>query len=181
MAYLDRNLAAYRGSLELPVDLTGLGLAAPAGGLTPLERSVVRLSLRDARSSLSAGPRWLAAARRVFGVTAANALADPRLEALRRFAVLLRLRGESAQADYDAFLAAGFEPLHANQVAAMVGGAGRRSRRDGIGAAGWLASLGAAGGLFAASVSYVGDPLVGVVASALGFVTVAPMMGRSGR
>ena len=181
MAYLDRDFAVYQAAPGLPMNVSGLGSAAPSPGLSPLERSVVRLSLRDARSTLSASPRWLAGIRGLLGFASPNALADPRLEALRRFAVLTRLDGVAAGEEQARFLAAGFDPVQADQVAAMVAGAARRRRRDGIGAAGWVVSLGAAGGMFAAAVGYVGDPLVGVVASALGFVTIAPFAARGAR
>ncbi len=60
--------------------------------LTPLERAVIALSRQDPVSSLRSGSRkrgW------ILGLpTAPPPLANPRLEALRRYAILRRLHGQ---------------------------------------------------------------------------------------
>lgn len=77
--------------------------------LTELERSVIGLARGDGLSTLSAPgrlSRWLGL---LFGVRISPQLADPRLEALRRIAVLSWRRGYSiASAEVKAFLAAGY-------------------------------------------------------------------------
>lgn len=73
----------------------------------PHERSVIELARSDGLSSLSR-PRWRTMLiEALFGVRRANRLADPRLEALRRMAVLLR-HGRAGSAEQRRFLAAGF-------------------------------------------------------------------------
>lgn len=65
----------------------------PAGaneGLTELDRMVIALSRNDPRSSLTTPGRFRRIFAYLFSMRLPNALADPRLEALRRFAVLLR-------------------------------------------------------------------------------------------
>lgn len=79
-------------------------------GLSALEWSVVALAKRDRLSSL-ARPGWIAVALgSLFGSQRAGRhLADPRLEALRRMAVLGWHRGFSVPTtELKAFLSAGF-------------------------------------------------------------------------
>ena len=82
---------------------------APAPAFTPVELSVIGLARVDGLATLR--PRnWLTRlAERLFGVGRPNPLADPRLEALRRFALIVRNhRGDPPQGEIDRFLAAGF-------------------------------------------------------------------------
>ncbi len=82
---------------------------APAPAFTPVELSVISLARVDGLATLR--PRnWLTRlAERLFGVGRPNPLADPRLEALRRFALIVRNhRGDPPQGEIDRFLAAGF-------------------------------------------------------------------------
>ena len=82
-----------------------------AAVFTPVERSVIALARIDGPSSIRS-PRLLARlARRLFGIGPANPLANPRLEALRRFAILARSsRGRPPRREIELFLAAGFTP-----------------------------------------------------------------------
>lgn len=99
--------------------------AEPASSpiLSGLERSVIRLSAGDGRRSLAgpAGPAerlvgW------VFGLRRPPPLADPRLEALRRLAVLFRLEGERIDGGEIAdFLAHGFTIEQLGAIRALIG------------------------------------------------------------
>ena len=76
--------------------------------LTPLERAVVALSRQDPVSSLRSRSRkrgW------ILGLpTGPLPLANPRLEALRRYAILRRVRGAArVEAEREQLLEAGFD------------------------------------------------------------------------
>lgn len=77
-----------------------------------LERQVLAIAKRDGKWSLGSRGRPLdRLLRRLFGTTRPNTLADPRLEALRRFAVTVRVGGVAAiRRETAAFLASGFTP-----------------------------------------------------------------------
>ena len=76
---------------------------------TQLEWQVVDIAQRDRLSSIHRPGAIARAFRWVFGGAVKTALSDPRLEALRRIAVLSWYRGFSvAPAEVRAFLAAGF-------------------------------------------------------------------------
>lgn len=72
-----------------------LPAAMSATTLSPLERTTVLLSLHDGRCSLGESKRFDRIVGALFGVSRPSRLADERLEALRRYAVLLRLDGDA--------------------------------------------------------------------------------------
>lgn len=81
---------------------------------SPLEWSVIALARRDSLSSLETPSRLAIALGALFGGRRNPQLADPRLEALRRFAVMLRhLRDRLPDRELVRFLAAGFTRGHA--------------------------------------------------------------------
>lgn len=85
----------------------------PAAAATPrlsaLEWSVVALAANDPLSSLRTPGRMAVAMGALFGDHRRSSLADPRLEALRRIAVLGRHQGYTvAPTEIRAFVAAGF-------------------------------------------------------------------------
>lgn len=84
---------------------------APArNGLSALEWSVVAIARNDRLSSLRKPGRMSLAMGALFGSKPVNPLADPRLEALRRMAVLTWHHGAAiAKRELTAFLAAGFD------------------------------------------------------------------------
>src|SRR5262249_10354936 len=101
MAYLDPTQSF----------LASTALSASAPRLSGLERDVLLLSRRDDLASLD-GPRWH---HRFRMLRVPTVLADPRLEALRRFAVLFRRHGDRiAQAEEDRLVAMGYS---AGQIA----------------------------------------------------------------
>lgn len=82
---------------------------AAATELTDLEWTVVELAQRDSLASVERPGPIHAFLRWVVGIPPRNALSSPRLEALRRIAVLSWYRGFSvAPAEVRAFVAAGF-------------------------------------------------------------------------
>jgi hypothetical protein len=115
MAYIDFSEAggATRGQGAVIVPRSFVKPAARASALSYLEWQVVTLARGDRLSSIyEAGP-IARAARWLFGLTATNALSDPRLEALRRMSVLSWHRGYSvAEEEVRAFIAAGFTLEH---------------------------------------------------------------------
>lgn len=102
--------------------------------LTELERSVIGIARHDGMATLRQPgrlSRWLGL---VFGVRISPQLADPKLEALRRIAVLSWKRGYAiASAEVKAFVAAGYSPAFYELVVDTIASArqaeGRRSRR----------------------------------------------------
>lgn len=115
MAYVDFGDA--RAALAIPAAATKpKGFVKPAARqseLSPLEWQVVALARGDRMSSVHEAGPLVRAARWLFGLTMSNALSDPRLEALRRIAVLSWHRGYSvAEDDVRAFIAAGFTLDH---------------------------------------------------------------------
>jgi len=86
--------------------------------LSRLEREVVALADREPLSSLKTVKRSIA--RALFGIEPATALADPRLEALRRFVVLHCHGRREAQASGEALVDLGFSARVLDDVRALV-------------------------------------------------------------
>lgn len=106
MAYLDLALDLPRAALAAP---NSAPRRAAVSHVAPLEWQVVQLARIDGRATLRAPGRVAMVLRWLLGGKPANGLADPRLEALRRYAVMLRLRGGALpQAETDRLLHAGF-------------------------------------------------------------------------
>jgi len=78
---------------------------------TPLELNVIALADVDHPGSVRESTRFGRFMERAFGIRRSNTLADPRLEALRRFAVLARHGGVLPPHEIDLFISAGFS-LH---------------------------------------------------------------------
>ncbi|MBB5709899.1 hypothetical protein [Sphingomonas xinjiangensis] len=115
MAYL--NFSALQGDpVTTPADLL------PSAGFTPLERQVISLARRDRLSSLrQPGPVATALGVLFGGHRVSPRLADARLEALRRSAVLAWHRGPTLpQHEIDAFYAAGFTTPQFDALIAIV-------------------------------------------------------------
>ncbi len=122
MAYLAFNetdglAVAQPGRFPAPVSKT---VAARDDMLTTLEWSVVRLARNDSRRSLRAPGRWSGLIRLLFGETNPR-LADPRLEALRRLAVLVWHDGPLVCVDDSrALLDAGFTAAQLHAITAHI-------------------------------------------------------------
>jgi hypothetical protein len=149
---------------------------------TATEWRVIRLSAGDDQSTLrdrTVGPigrltRWL------FGLEQPNRFADPRLEALRRFAVAHRVHGEGGSAHFrEALLAAGYSQAHIDLVRATVGDGRAHASGGRLRAATMMMTLVALfGGLAIVArgfAAYSGDALIGGVLGALLVVIVAPL------
>ena len=104
-------------------------LPVKAPSLTALEWSVVALARRDRLSSLREPGRMAKALAVVFGGSADNRLADPRLEALRRVSVHAWYHSFAIpQFEVDAFYDAGFAPEQLELVLTSIS-RGRSERR----------------------------------------------------
>ena len=86
--------------------------------LSPLEREVVALAGREPMSSLATTKRPIV--RALFGIEPTKALADPRLEALRRFVVLHRHGRREAEAGGQVLIDLGFSARVLADVRALV-------------------------------------------------------------
>lgn len=90
---------------------------AATARFTHAEARVIALADSDRADSVGARSRLGRFIDRVFGIRRSNPLADPRLEALRRFAVLARLSdGRLPGAEIERFIAAGFTVLQARAL-----------------------------------------------------------------
>jgi hypothetical protein len=89
--------------------------------LSPLEWSVVALAQTEKLSSIDRPGRVAVAMGRLFGVRRATELADPRLEALRRLAVIAWHRGYAIHSsEIHAFKDAGFSMAQYELVLASI-------------------------------------------------------------
>ncbi|MBY8822364.1 hypothetical protein [Sphingomonas colocasiae] len=85
-----------------------------------LEMSVVALAARDTAWSVRPRTRFVRIVEALFGIRRSNPLANPRLEALRRFAVIARtVRGAVPAPELQAFFAAGFSPRAATALSPL--------------------------------------------------------------
>ena len=93
-------------------------LPAPtAAPFAPLELQVIGLAEADPVASIGAPSRFAALFERWFGIERPRPLADSRLEALRRFAVLARVTGgELPGEEIERFVEAGFTPFQARTL-----------------------------------------------------------------
>ncbi|MBB4046948.1 MULTISPECIES: TetR/AcrR family transcriptional regulator C-terminal domain-containing protein [Sphingomonadales] len=98
--------------------------------LSSLEWTVLKLALTDNLASILDESRLRRCLRILFGTRQANRLADPRLEALRRFVVLRHLRTPDDADEYDLIRRAGFEAAQIGEIARHV--TPRATRRHGI-------------------------------------------------
>lgn len=117
---LEQDAVCWADAPEETLGLIGSALTEPATApndperrfaqsLSALEQTVVALAVFDDRRTVEPlGPLGRLAAR-LFGFSRSTKLADARLEALRRYAVLARVDGVGlSETERDAFLAAGF-------------------------------------------------------------------------
>ena len=124
MAYLDL-------ALDLPRSAFGTATITPrhdvVHAVAPIEREVVQLASRDSRWSLRTPGRIDKALEWVFGWKPTNRLADPRLEALRRYAVMFRLHGDRLPTEETSrLLAAGFMRGAVEELRRMIPARGAR-------------------------------------------------------
>lgn len=85
------------------------------------EWSVIALAGHDDSASLSPDGIWQRLRRRLFGIEAARPLANERLETLRRFAVLARLRRRRIdQNEIARLIKAGFSRFQADVLLSLI-------------------------------------------------------------
>lgn len=127
---------AYLSFTEFGPALAGAESAVPApkpavpAQFSALEWSVVALAERDPLSTLRSPSRMAVALGTLFGDTRNPSLADPKLEALRRLAVLTWHHGyRVAESAVRAFVAAGFTLQHYELLAGSIVSA--RAKRRG--------------------------------------------------
>lgn len=118
MAYLDLSDAG--AAIFSPVTRSPALSASGAriALLSPAERAVIRMARRDSLSSVAPVDSLRNRAARFFGMPRANALADPRLEALRRFVVRFLKQGRE---EGDELRDIGFTASHIQEVLRMAG------------------------------------------------------------
>jgi len=176
MAYVDTRPHEMAWSPRFAVRLP-----IPASPLVQrVERDVLLASRHDRPSSLRRTGligRW---SNRLFGFEEVNRLADPRLEALRRFAVLLRRRAEHLPASEEArILAAGFSPAEVAEIRRLI--ESERTLRRAAWRRGYLALaalvLAAEAVIFRLASAYFSDGLVGFAFTLTMLVAGPPLLG----
>jgi alkylhydroperoxidase family enzyme len=133
--------------------------------LSPLQRQVVGVALCDTLASLGEDGLMARTARLLFGGRRSPKLADPGLEALRRFAVLVRhAPGSLNGAEIERMHAAGFSDRQMDEVFTIIERAPARPVVRLAGAVLLVAlSIGAGFAAFAWLRTVLGDPLVAAV------------------
>lgn len=129
MAYLAFAETAGGASAPIPFFTQAPAPAAPAASFSALEWSVVALAERDRVSSLRTPGAMAVALGALFGERPNPRLADERLEALRRMAVLSWHHGYTVPSrEIAAFVGAGFTLDHYELLVDSIGVA--RARRN---------------------------------------------------
>ena len=178
MAFLDLNVGA-------PLALSGSAnrIAAAEPKLGAQERKVVLLARTDPMSSLQRS-RLSRLTSMIFGIEPPHMLADTRLEALRRYAVLHRVHGRAiATHEVERVRAAGFSEGELARVRALIDVAhGARVQVRGrahILAMAFGVMMAALLAFGAASVlaTAIDSPLMAVMLTGLAFVSLAPLAG----
>jgi hypothetical protein len=106
-----------------------VGTVAPAR-LSALEWSIVAMAERDGLGSIRERSRFISALGSLFGLTRKNRLANDRLEALRRVAILAwHHRWNVPKSEVAAFLAAGFSAEQYELIQTSIGEARSARRR----------------------------------------------------
>jgi hypothetical protein len=146
-----------------------------------LHRQVLELSLRDGPASLCTPTRLQRMVAAIFGTSSGTRLADTRLEALRRFAVLYRL-GDVGLQDVEAMRMrdAGFtdEAISRFSHHLDLAAHGRRDDRHRLGHALFVVTmLGLAAAFAAWLCNELDDPLIAAVLAGVIVVTLAPLLG----
>ena len=170
MAYLDFEFGPGTGVASAPT---------PTAGLDPLERQIVLLSRGDGVRSVQARCRWDWILDLIYGFNPARSLADQKLEALRRYAVLRRLHGDQiAPEELDHVRAAGFAPSKLASLHRMVDPwRAPRHRHQMLQQSLMILAICLFGALLYPWISdSVGDELIAVLLLGVAFVTSLPLL-----
>ncbi|QJU58616.1 hypothetical protein HL653_13340 [Sphingomonas sp. AP4-R1] len=120
MGYLDLN-AAYAQTPPLDAFTGHAAARGEVAEFSPLEWTTILMSRRDGLSSLGTPGRFARFLGRLFGIDHKPRLADARLEALRRFAVLSWVHGYNVpKSEFGVFKAAGYSMSQAETLLASV-------------------------------------------------------------
>jgi hypothetical protein len=143
------------------------------------------LARSDGRRSVDDPGRFVRAMRAVAGITAPTRLADPRLEALRRYSVLYRLDGNGLELEEDDRLEhSGFTRAQAATIRwetdRLAGAKVRASRRDLRMPLAALLMLVATFAVMAWLAASLGDPLIACALAGLMMVTFIPLLPGRG-
>jgi len=170
MAYLNFEFGPGAGVASAPT---------PTAGLDPLERQIVLLSRGDGVRSVQSRRRYDWVLNLIYGFNSARSLADQKLEALRRYAVLRRLHGDHmAPEEVDQVRAAGFAPSKLANLHRMVDPwRAPRQRHQILQQSLTILAMGVLGALLFPSISdSVGDELIAVLLIGVAFVTSLPLL-----
>lgn len=122
-------LPALQQTWSSPAPSAMVGTVTPPR-LSALEWSIVAMAEQDSLSSIREPGRYMKAIRSLFGFKAANRLANDRLEALRRIAILAWHHGWNVpKSEIRAFLDAGFSTDQFELIQNSLGQARAASRR----------------------------------------------------
>lgn len=112
-----------------PATIVG-SASAPQARLSALEWSIVAMAERDSMSTIREPGRYTRALRSLFGLKQPNRLANERLEALRRIAVLAWHYGWNLpKSEVATFFEAGFTSDHLELIQSSIGQARANGRR----------------------------------------------------
>lgn len=169
---MDRDVSIAIGSCA-PIGV--MAIKATGAKLTDGERIVVLLSAKDPLSSLAGSRRHRRLVTSWLLGREVNALANPRLEALRRFAVILRIQGHVTAVEMTRFRAAGFDARNAADVEQIVS-AWRRQSNSKLQRIAWSLVGLVALASYHLVVMTVEQPMVGILFAGVAAVLIAPIL-----
>ena len=138
-----------------------------------LECLVVHLSRSDSLKSLGDKSGLCSRFMRWFGTNTANPLANRRLEALRRFAVLMRVRGTLDEIERDQFLAAGYTIQQREKVEGVF--SANHQAKEGFSLFVWTIALCGAVMSYIATVSVVQERAPALIVAGVVLITLASL------
>lgn len=143
--------------------------------LSGVERSVILLSRKDPLASIPDLQGWRAGVARLFAANRANPLANPRLEELRRFAILVRIHDDPDDDALDRFLDAGYTLEQAGLVRRIVRESAPADRGTRPGLAFWVVPLLIAVVIYCVMQNAVHEIVISLIVAGLGLITVASL------
>ncbi|WP_420145195.1 hypothetical protein [Sphingobium sp.] len=141
--------------------------------LSPLELSVIGLSLTDPVASITGAPRWHFSMPHLMRTEKLNRLANDRLEELRRFSIIFRVRNKVDPLTLRRLVDAGYTLEQADLVQQTIlrKTAAQRARRPKMLA--WLVLALIALMLFGLMQMMLGETIISLIITGVGFATLA--------